>query len=72
MDAVDQSSIKRRVSYMKQPDSRASLNKLLTVMEALRDPTSGCPWDITQSYETIVPFTIEEVYEVVDAIERGD
>ncbi len=72
MDAVDQSSIKRRVSYMKQPDSQASLNKLLTVMEALRDPTSGCPWDITQSYETIVPFTIEEVYEVVDAIERGD
>ena len=41
-------------------------------MAALREPETGCPWDIQQTFETIVPYTIEEVYEVVDAIERGD
>jgi ATP diphosphatase len=69
---VIQSSRIRGVSYVKQADSRLSLDKLLTIMEALRDPKSGCPWDIEQSYRTIVPYTIEEVYEVVDAIERED
>lgn len=41
-------------------------------MQKLRDPTSGCPWDIKQSYQSILPYTIEEVYEVADAIERED
>ena len=41
-------------------------------MERLRDPETGCPWDRKQSFETIAPYTIEEAYEVVDAIERGD
>ena len=41
-------------------------------MAALRDPTSGCPWDIEQSYATIAPYTIEEAYEVADAIARED
>lgn len=41
-------------------------------MRALRDPEDGCPWDIVQTHETIVPYTIEETYEVVDAIERKD
>lgn len=41
-------------------------------MAALREPETGCPWDIEQTFETIVPYTIEEVYEVVDAIQRGD
>lgn len=41
-------------------------------MSMLRDPEFGCPWDLEQSMESLVPFTIEEVYEVVDAIERGD
>jgi ATP diphosphatase len=41
-------------------------------MSMLRDPDFGCPWDLEQSMESLVPFTIEEVYEVVDAIERGD
>jgi ATP diphosphatase len=40
-------------------------------MERLRDPETGCPWDIEQSFETIAPYTIEEAYEVADAIERG-
>ncbi len=50
----------------------AGLVRLLEIMRRLRDPQTGCPWDIEQSYETIVPYTIEEAYEVADAIERGD
>lgn len=46
--------------------------KLLTIMQALRDPEGGCPWDKKQSFETIVPHTLEEAYEVADAIEKGD
>lgn len=41
-------------------------------MQRLRDPQTGCPWDITQTYETIAPSTLEEAYEVVDAIEKND
>ena len=41
-------------------------------MARLRDPVSGCPWDVKQSFATIAPYTIEEAYEVADAIERGD
>lgn len=48
------------------------LNDLIYLMGRLRDPKTGCPWDLKQSYETIVPSTLEEVYEVVDAIERKD
>jgi ATP diphosphatase len=46
--------------------------RLIEVMARLRDPQTGCPWDIEQSFETIAPYTIEEAYEVADAIERGD
>ncbi len=49
-----------------------SLEDLLHLMARLRDPQYGCPWDIKQSYATIVPYTLEEAYEVADAIERGD
>lgn len=45
---------------------------LLDIMAALRQPETGCPWDIVQTFETIKPYTIEEAYEVADAIERGD
>jgi nucleoside triphosphate diphosphatase len=45
---------------------------LLDIMAALRTPGSGCPWDLEQNFATIAPFTIEEAYEVADAIERGD
>jgi nucleoside triphosphate diphosphatase len=45
---------------------------LLDIMAALRAPVTGCPWDLDQSFATIAPYTIEEAYEVVDAIERGD
>ena len=48
------------------------LADLLTLMTRLRDPLDGCPWDIQQSYKSIAPSTIEEAYEVVDAIEQED
>ncbi len=48
------------------------LPRLLEIMARLRDPDRGCPWDIEQTYETIAPYTIEEAYEVADAIEKGD
>jgi len=48
------------------------IDRLLAVMERLRDPARGCPWDIEQTFGTIAPYTIEEAYEVADAIERGD
>src|ERR1700731_383199 len=46
--------------------------RLLEIMAALRTPGTGCPWDLQQSFETIAPYTIEEAYEVADAISRGD
>lgn len=46
--------------------------KLLEIMARLRDPDTGCPWDIQQDFATIAPYTVEEAYEVADAIERGD
>lgn len=48
------------------------VSRLLWVMEQLRDPDTGCPWDLQQTFKTIVPYTIEEAYEVADAIEHGD
>ncbi|MSO81259.1 MAG: nucleoside triphosphate pyrophosphohydrolase [Alphaproteobacteria bacterium] len=49
-----------------------SLVRLLDIMARLRDPARGCPWDVEQTFATIVPYTIEEAYEVADAIERDD
>jgi ATP diphosphatase len=46
--------------------------RLLEIMAALRTPGTGCPWDLEQNFATIVPYTLEEAYEVADAIERGD
>ena len=49
-----------------------NLSRLLDIMARLRDPETGCPWDIQQSFETIAPYTIEEAYEVSEAISTGD
>ncbi|MBV2144515.1 nucleoside triphosphate pyrophosphohydrolase [Falsochrobactrum sp. TDYN1] len=49
-----------------------NIDRLLEIMAALRDPEAGCPWDIEQTFRTIAPYTLEEVYEVLDAIERTD
>ena len=49
-----------------------SIDKLLNIMRELRDPDRGCPWDREQTFSTIAPYTIEEAYEVSDAIQRED
>lgn len=48
------------------------IRRLIEIMAALRTPGSGCPWDLEQDFKTIAPYTIEEAYEVADAIHRGD
>jgi MazG family protein len=48
------------------------LRRLLDIMAQLRDPASGCPWDVAQSFATVAPYTIEEAYEVAEAAEAGD
>lgn len=48
------------------------IDRLKAIMARLRDPDGGCPWDVEQTFATIAPYTIEEAYEVADAIERGD
>jgi len=53
-------------------DELASLRRLLRLMADLRDPDRGCAWDVRQTFATIVPYTIEEAYEVADAVARGD
>jgi len=53
-------------------DVSRPINRLLEVMDRLRDPESGCPWDLEQTFRTIAPYTIEEAHEVADAIERDD
>jgi len=53
-------------------DEQASIDKLRWIMEELRDPETGCPWDIKQDFASIVPHTLEEAYEVADAIEQQD
>ena len=52
--------------------TRPGIDRLLDVMARLRTPGSGCPWDLEQTFRTIAPHTIEEAYEVADAIDRGD
>jgi nucleoside triphosphate diphosphatase len=50
----------------------ANIDRLLNIMARLRDPVNGCPWDVSQDFRSIAPHTIEEAYEVADAIESGD
>ncbi|WP_414470909.1 nucleoside triphosphate pyrophosphohydrolase [Microvirga sp. M2] len=50
----------------------SDIARLLEIMAALRTPKTGCPWDLEQDFASIAPYTLEEAYEVVDAIERGD
>jgi len=53
-------------------DAASELGRLLAIMARLRDPRDGCPWDLEQDFSSIAPYTIEEAYEVADAIDRGD
>lgn len=53
-------------------EKRYDMHDLINMMKALRTPITGCPWDLEQNFSTIAPYTIEEAYEVADAITRGD
>lgn len=55
-----------------EPADATDIRRLLAIMARLRDPQGGCPWDLKQSFATIAPYTVEEAYEVADAIDRGD
>ncbi len=57
---------------MSEAKPRYCINDLLAIMARLRDPEHGCPWDVAQTFATIAPYTIEEAYEVADAIDRND
>ncbi len=57
---------------MNTPDHLSRIDALLKIMARLRSPDGGCPWDLEQNFSTIAPYTIEEAYEVADAIESGD
>ncbi len=57
---------------MDDPTTQVPIDELRDIMARLRDPESGCPWDVAQSFATIAPYTIEEAYEVADAIQRDD
>jgi MazG family protein len=57
---------------MSGPDDLRSIDALLEIMARLRHPETGCPWDLEQDFGTIAPYTIEEAYEVKDAIDRAD
>jgi len=52
--------------------AESSIEKLRWIMAQLRDPETGCPWDLKQTFASIIPHTIEEAYEVADAIEQED
>ena len=53
-------------------DTRRQLDRIIGIMRQLRDPETGCPWDVEQDFASIAPYTIEEAYEVADAVQRGD
>jgi len=58
--------------YSNETTIMTQLSRLLAIMSDLRNPETGCPWDLKQNYKSLVPYTLEEAYEVADAIERGD
>ena len=55
-----------------RPKSAYSIDDLLAIMARLRDPEGGCPWDLRQSFHSILPYTLEEAYEVAEAIENDN
>src|SRR5205807_4741954 len=57
---------------MNQDEAAQAFRELVAVIQALRTPGSGCPWDLEQDHRTLRPFLVEEAYEVLDAIDRGD
>ncbi|MBY0421061.1 MAG: nucleoside triphosphate pyrophosphohydrolase [Parvularculaceae bacterium] len=73
MQLSKQSLLKiRRLEEQSPMHAAAALDRLLAIMARLRTPGTGCPWDLEQTFRTIAPYTVEEAYEVADAIERDD
>lgn len=68
----DGSDDQRIYLLIKKQIDMSSIENLLEIMQALRNPDSGCPWDLEQDFRSIYPYTIEEAYEVADAIDRED
>jgi len=58
--------------HMAEPPVASPVARLVAIMARLRDPVDGCPWDVAQDFASIAPYTVEEAYEVADAIDRGD
>ena len=71
-DKTGLAEILNKLDQNRQLDSKFNILDLLNVMRALRDPVNGCPWDMKQNFASIAPYTLEEAYEVVDAIHRDD
>ena len=69
-DKLADSAVAR--AYDRAMEPSRDIRRLIEIMAALRDPETGCPWDVKQTFETIKPYTLEEAYEVADAIERND
>ncbi|UWN51605.1 Nucleoside triphosphate pyrophosphohydrolase [Alcanivorax sp. ALC70] len=57
---------------VKPPSAEAAIAELLSIMARLRDPDGGCPWDLKQDFDSIVPYTVEEAFEVAEAVARRD
>jgi nucleoside triphosphate diphosphatase len=60
------------IPLKKAMEPSKDISRLLEIMAALRTPVTGCPWDLAQNFQSIMPYTVEEAYEVADAIERND
>ena len=71
-DKTGLAEILNKLEQNRQLNSKFNVLDLLNVMRALRDPVNGCPWDMKQNFASIAPYTLEEAYEVVDAIHRDD
>jgi len=65
-------SLKPKALETQNQPPKADIGELLDIMASLRNPKSGCPWDVEQTFASIAPYTIEEAFEVADAISRGD
>ena len=61
-----------RSAFTSNEEILRQLDRIVDIMRRLRDPETGCPWDVEQDFATIAPYTIEEAYEVADAIRRND
>ena len=60
------------MSDKSRPSAEAAVSELLSIMARLRDPHGGCPWDLKQDFDSIVPYTVEEAFEVAEAVARRD